>query len=58
MASLGEVFTAMEDAKAGGAYELRLSERTQIIARQSLQVEDNPPFIVDQTAFPPAFWHN
>jgi beta-lactamase superfamily II metal-dependent hydrolase len=54
MASLGEVFTAMEEAKEGGAYELRLSEMTQIIAHQNLQVGESPIFGVQIVALSPS----
>jgi beta-lactamase superfamily II metal-dependent hydrolase len=54
MASLGDVFTAMEDAKESGAYELRLSEMTHIIDRQNLQVGDSPSFDVQMIALSPS----
>jgi beta-lactamase superfamily II metal-dependent hydrolase len=54
MASLGEVFTAMKDAKESGAYELRLSEMVQIIARHNLQVGDSPLFDVQMVALSPS----
>jgi Metallo-beta-lactamase superfamily len=54
LASLGEVFSAMEEAVESGAWPRKLSEMTEIFHPQTVQVGSNPPFNVQMVALSPS----